>query len=131
MALRFSAALPSKIQEREETMNDDKELRDLDEAELLTLLPKELAALDMDAEYRLTKVEAFHDKTMVYTGDTVVGSLDFVQVPTTEKVGVRVFRSFSQYIRTSPVVKVLDATEGTVTFQTEGGVYKIERGASQ
>ncbi len=96
--------------------------------EVLDLVPSEFLNLPADPDYRLTKTESFRDG-YVWAGDTIVGPLSIVNV--LGKPGVKVLNSRSvrdlTYLRTSPIVKVLDVTEGTITFQTEGGVYKLER----
>lgn len=45
-----------------------------------------------------------------------------------EQYGVKVEgNGLYGYIRTSPVVKIVDADENSTTFETEGGVYKLEK----
>jgi hypothetical protein len=90
------------------------------------LVPNEFKDLPDDADYRLTKVESSRPGSMVYEGDTISGSLEIVDVKEKGKPGVRVTR-FHRYIRTSPIVEVLDKTDTVITFKTEGGVYKLER----
>lgn len=80
-----------------------------------------------DVDYKLTKVKNFRIG-FVFSGDTVTGPLRIVNV--TDLPGVRVDsnRGFDiTYIRTSPIVAVVDVTLTTLTFETEGGVYKLER----
>lgn len=95
--------------------------------EVLDLVPNEFLNLE-DVDYRLTKTENFRPG-IVYSGDSVVGPLSIVNV--LGKPGIKVLSSSVSrditYLRTSPVVKVLDVTKDTITFQTEGGVYKLER----
>jgi len=80
-----------------------------------------------DTTYKLTKIEALRPPNWVSTGDFVVGPVTIF--PVAESYGVRVWdhASVYKYIRTSPVVEVLDTTESAVTFRTEGGVYKLEQ----
>lgn len=96
------------------------------EGSVLEACPEEIKRflVDEKADFKLTKTENFREG-FVYTGDTVRGYLEVVDV--LGKPGVRVTRSFSDYIRTSPIVQVLDSTADSVTFQTEGGVYKLEK----
>lgn len=87
------------------------------------LLPK--------GRYKLTKTHSNRNGE-VFVGDSVTGPLSIVNV--IGKPGVKVFNDnygggdFElSYIRTSPVVEVLDATEAALTFRTEGGIYKLEK----
>ena len=96
--------------------------------EVLDLVPSEFRNLPADVDYRLTKTKSFRHG-YVYEGDTVVGPLSIVNV--LGKPGVKVlsdnpFRDIT-YLRTSPIVEVLDVTDTTITFKTEGGVYKLEK----
>lgn len=87
-------------------------------------IPKELEALKGKTG-TLVKTEAFDHRGMVIEGDAVTGEISFVEV--LDGFGVRVQGDrYYDYIRTSPVVKILDATERGATFQTQGGVYKLE-----
>lgn len=96
------------------------------EGKVLEACPEEIKRFVTDEhdDFRLTKTENFREG-FVYSGDTVRGYLEIVDVQ--GRAAVRVTRSFKDYIRTSPIVKVVDSTDTTVTFQTEGGVYKLER----
>ena len=96
--------------------------------EVLDLVPNEFRNLSADVDYRLTKTESFRDG-YVYEGDTVVGPLSIVNV--LGKPGVKVLSNNPTrditYLRTSPIVEVVDVTDTTVTFRTEGGIYKLEK----
>lgn len=96
---------------------------------VLDKTPKELANLPADVDYRLTKIESFRANGFVTPGDTVTGDLEIIDVAELGLPGVRVQSpfSFSDYIRTSPIVGITDVTENTITFETEGGIYKLER----
>jgi hypothetical protein len=89
-------------------------------------IPQEFLDLPDDATYRLTKVLSKNTITMVGTGRSVSGSLCLVDVKKLGLLGIRVSRGFD-YIRTSPITKVLTSTENGVVFETEGGVYVLER----
>lgn len=93
---------------------------------VLDACPEEIRkfASDKEGDFRLTKTQNFREG-FVYDGDSVRGYLEIVEV--IGRPAVRVTRSFKDYIRTSPIVKVLDVTENSVTFQTEGGVYKLDK----
>lgn len=96
--------------------------------EVLSLVPEAFKNLP-DVDYRLTKTESSR-AGFVFQGDSIVGPASIVNV--IGKPGVKVFQrgcgSFDlTYIRTSPIVEVIDTTDTTITFRTEGGVYKLER----
>lgn len=81
-------------------------------------------------EFKLTKIGSKR-RSMVGVGQSEVG--DF-HVMTYESDGVLpeqygafiTGRGFS-YLRTSPIVKITDITENSTTFETEGGIYKLEK----
>ena len=92
--------------------------------------PQEFKNLTDDTDYTLTKVESKNPaSTRVSAGQTVSGDLRIVSVQGDPAVSV--IRGLTTGIRTSPIVKVLDKTETTITFETEGGVYRLEKGDSQ
>ena len=74
----------------------------------------------------LTKLESTRTNLHVPTGRTKVG--EFSLYPLADNsICVLVGSTFSgEYLRTSPVVKIIDMTETSTVFQTEGGVYKVE-----
>jgi hypothetical protein len=99
--------------------------------EVLELTPEVFRALKNTDIYKLTKTEDTRKLGFVLSGDSVMGPVSIVNV--IGKPGVKVFNTYSAsdlaptYIRTSPVVAVLDVTDTTITFRTEGGVYKLEK----
>ena len=96
---------------------------DIDET-VLSITPQEFKNLP-DVRYRLTKTESFREG-WVNTGSTQSGDLSIVSVqgcPAARILG----NGVSGYIRTSPIVKVVDQTDTSLTFHTEGGVYLLER----
>lgn len=99
--------------------------RPLATEEELSKTPMEIRRLmSPDSEYRLTKMESNGRPSGVYVGEGVRGELKIVGVQ--GQPAVLVMRSWSSYIRTSPIVRVLDSDSTSVTFQTEGGIYKLE-----
>jgi hypothetical protein len=90
--------------------------------------PEEFKNLTDDSDYTLTKAESNRKPSRVNPGQTVSGTLEIIGIQ--GNPAVRVTRSISAYIRTSPIVKVLDKNETTITFETEGRVYKLEKGDS-
>lgn len=91
------------------------------------LTPQEFKTLDGDATYKLVKTERNDRPTMVYEGDSIRGSLKIIDRGGAPSVMVNDDRSFNRYIATSGIVEVVDVTDTTLTFRTEGGVYKLER----
>lgn len=97
--------------------------------EVLDQLPEEFKNLP-DVTYTLTKTENFRPG-YVYEGDTVRGPAEIVKI--VGKPGVKVWNDKAErisdltYIRTSPIVKILDKTDTSIIFQTEGGIYKLEK----
>jgi hypothetical protein len=89
-------------------------------------------------ECSLTKIASTRENWSVTPGMIEYGEVEFKDIPpysegpnaTTGGYGVYVGRGF-HYIRTSPVVKVVDVTETSVTFTTEGGVYLLEAGTKR
>jgi len=98
---------------------------DLDDS-IKDLVPLALASLPKGI-YKLTKTETSRPYSQVFVGESMIGPLSIVSVAGKPGILVRCERTGYKYIRTSPVVEVLDATNNTLTFRTEGGVYKLER----
>ena len=97
--------------------------------DVLALTPKEFKDLP-EGNYKLTKTENTRPNGMVYAGDSVIGPAEVVNV--IGLPGIKVYNHLGPtrdltYLRTSPIVEVLDSTDTTITFRTEGGVYKLER----
>lgn len=83
--------------------------------------------------FKITKIKNTRPGSMVEVGNSVEGRFKLVEVQGDPAVYVDNsaeekdnFYSPS-YIRTSPIVAILDSSEETVTFQTEGGVYQLEK----
>ena len=90
--------------------------------------PEEFKKLLSDEVYRLTKTKSSRPCSMVYAGDTVVGEIEIVDVKGTNLPGLRIQgHHYTNYLRTSPIVKVIDTTENSITFITEGGEYLLEK----
>lgn len=81
-------------------------------------------------EAKLIKLESTRENYMVPQGMAERGTVSFKSIPLGEHIvggyGVMVSGRGFDYLRTSPVIKVLDTTSTSVTFQTEGGVYLLE-----
>ena len=94
---------------------------------VLDKTPEEFKNLDDSREYKLTKVASSRPNIFVFEGDSVTGDLQIVEVSDLGLPGVKVIgQGFTNYIRTSPIVKVVDKSENKITFQTEGGTYTLE-----
>lgn len=83
-------------------------------------------------EGKLTKIGSKRPNSQVVVSQNVKGDISLVSWPATDKspeqFAVMVIgMGMSDYLRTSPIVKIVDATENSVTFETAGGVYKLER----
>jgi hypothetical protein len=98
------------------------------------LVPEAFKTLAKKKYYKLTKIEDFRFG-FVLSGDSVTGPLSIVEV--IGKPGVKVINKNygggdfeMSYIRTSPIVKVVDVTDSSVTFHTEGGIYKLEEASN-
>jgi hypothetical protein len=87
------------------------------------LVPKEFKTLE-DVTYTLTKTKELRSRTHVYQGQSVTGKLKIIG--NTLPMAL-VYRNNITFIRTSPIVEVLDQTKTILTFRTEGGVYELER----
>jgi hypothetical protein len=96
--------------------------------EFLDLVPEAFKNLSEKAYYKLTKIESFR-QGFVDVGQFEVGTLNIVYYKNLPKaVGVSITgSSFYGYLRTSPIVEVLDSTDSVITFKTKGGVYKLEK----
>lgn len=91
------------------------------------LTPNEFKNL-LDVDYRLTKTESTRNGSMVFPGDSVRGTLSVVEVGKTGLPGVKICgNSFKDYLRTSPIVAIINSTDTTITFCTEGGTYFLEK----
>ena len=85
----------------------------------------------IDKEVKVTKLESKRSNFVVGVGHVQKGELRLHEYPATddlpEGTGIWVQGSGFNYLRTSPVVKIIDQSESTVTFETEGGVYLLEK----
>lgn len=95
--------------------------------EYLKKLPNEFKAFTSHTgEYKLTKEQGKPGKaTGVYPGMHVTGDLLIVDVQ--GNPSVMVMQTYHRYIRTSPIVKVIEVDGNSMTFETEGGIYLLEK----
>lgn len=75
---------------------------------------------------RLTKLESKRASAMpIGHNKTGVFSLFTYSDPEDGQVGAVVSRGFS-FLRTSPIVGIVDENETSLKFETEGGIYSLE-----
>lgn len=102
---------------------------------VVSVTPQEFLTLEQ-GNYRLVKIVSTRESNPfigVSEGDAVIGPLSIVNVAGLNLPGVKVLNEGltsdlkPTYIRTSPIVKVIDKSERTITFKTQGGIYNLER----
>lgn len=82
--------------------------------------------------YKLTKTKSKRS-SMVFVGESVQGKFtllehnDAVMLLVDNSAADNTRFSDPTYIRTSPIVNIVDNTKTSVTFETEGGFYQIEK----
>lgn len=87
----------------------------------------ELQSLDTEATWTLTKTGSKHDNPFVQQGQCQSGDLKFLSID--GELCAMVTRGFD-YIRTSPIAKVISFSADKVELETEGGFYSLEKKAS-
>lgn len=86
-----------------------------------------------EGKYKLTKIKSTRPYSEVNVGNFTTGSFRLMEllgkpavfVDNSAKEGYRY--DDPVFIRTSPVVAILDNSKTKITFQTEGGVYELEK----
>lgn len=78
---------------------------------------------DQESLYTLTKTKAKRVRSGVDVHQTITGYLDAIE--RNGDLYILVGRGFD-YIRTSPVVKIIKKTKFTLRFETEGGEYLLK-----
>jgi hypothetical protein len=90
----------------------------------------ELQALErfnnLPNDFRITKMASKRPNSYVGVGESRTGGFALIKWSATDKLpeqtGVMV-----DSLRTSPIVKIVDFGETHTIFETEGGVYKLEK----
>lgn len=87
--------------------------------------------LDTDDRFKLTKIGSKRF-SRVGVGQFETGDFDLVTIPEDQygpagQAARIVGDGFDSYLRTSPIVKIVDHDENSTTFETEGGIYKLEK----
>lgn len=84
-----------------------------------------------DLDFKLTKIGSKRSNSMVGVGQFEIGNFSFFEYPETDtlpaQTGAIVKGRGFGYTRTSPIVKIVDYDENSTTFETEGGVYRLEK----
>lgn len=84
-----------------------------------------------DQEFKLTKIASKRPNYMVGVGTSEIGDFSFHIYEATEdrpeQIGVFITGRGFSYLRTSPIVAITDQDESSTTFETEGGIYKLEK----
>ena len=82
-----------------------------------------------DQEFKMTKIASKREGSMVGVGQYETGDFSLMELSLKGAPGaVGGFitgRGFS-YLRTSPIVKITESDDISTTFETEGGVYKVQ-----
>lgn len=82
-------------------------------------------------EFKLTKIASKRPNSFVGVGQYEVGdfSLHVYEATDTlpEQIGAYITGRGFSFMRTSPIVAITDSDENSTTFETEGGVYKLEK----
>lgn len=84
-----------------------------------------------DATFRLTKLSSKRDGSRVSVRQFEEGEFGIHEYVQTDKLpqafGAVIVGNGFRYLRTSPIVKIVDQNEISTTFETEGGVYLLEK----
>lgn len=76
-------------------------------------------------ECKLTKTGSKRLGSMVQSGQSETGRIEILEIDDLMAVQVN-GRGFG-FLRTSAIVKVIDSTKDIVQFETQGGIYVLER----
>lgn len=103
-------------------MGKKKTILDLSQLERFTKLE--------DQEFKMTKIGSKREGSQVgvgqyETGDFSLMEINHPSVPVGSVGGFITGRGFG-YLRTSPIVKIVDSDDISTTFETEGGIYKLQ-----
>lgn len=79
----------------------------------------------------LIKLDAKRENSQIRKGQQCTGDFGLHKYEATsqkpEQFGAEVVGYGFQHMRTSPIVKIIDQNETSVTFETEGAVYRVEK----
>ena len=106
---------------------NEKEINTIKIAEtVVDKTPEAFKQLVSNHKYRLTKTSSSRPNWFVSVDDTITGTLEIVDVANLTKPCVKVSVSSNAYLRTSPIVEVIDVDNSKISFRTEGGTYLLE-----
>lgn len=84
-----------------------------------------------DEEFKLSKIGSKRPNSMVGVGMYEIGNFSFhvyeANDTLPEQIGVYIAGRGFNFLRTSPIVAITDQDENSTTFETEGGIYKLEK----
>ena len=107
-----------------------------EKTETVTSSPElDLSALkrfeNLEQEFKLSKIGSKRPNSLVGVGMYEVGDFSLMTYEATdtrpEQIGVFITGRGFSFLRTSPIVAIVDQDEDSTTFETEGGIYKIEK----
>ncbi len=87
--------------------------------------------LNLEQGFKLTKIVSKRPNSLIGVGQFEVGDFSLHEYPATDKnpeqVGAYIAGNGFSFMVTSPIVKIIDHDEYSTTFETEGGVYRLEK----
>ena len=118
--------MPAKKSKKAKTKTKTKKVKKMK----LDLAPLERFTKLEDQEFKMTKIASKRDGSMVGVGQYEVGDFSLMELSlkgAPGAVGGFITGRGFNYLRTSPIVKIVDFDDRSTTFETEGGVYKLEK----
>ena len=86
---------------------------------------------DSDNDFRLTKIDSKRENWNVPVGRVTSGGFNIhtweASDDKPEQKAVEIIGRGFSYLRTSPIVRLVDQDEKSTIFETEGGFYKLEK----
>lgn len=85
----------------------------------------------LECDFKLTKIGSKRENSRVGVGQFETGNFELITIPESkhgpEGTALCIYGFGFDYLRTSPIVKIVDQDEKSTTFETEGGIYKLEK----
>lgn len=84
---------------------------------------------DDDQEFKMTKIASKREGSMVGVGQYETGDFSLMELSlkdAPDAVGGFITGRGFNYLRTSPILKIVDHDDISTTFETEGGIYKVQ-----
>lgn len=83
-----------------------------------------------DQEFKMTKIGSKREGSQVGVGQYETGDFSLMEIHhpsvSADSVGGFITGRGFNYLRTSPIVKIVDSDDISTTFETEGGIYKVQ-----